>query len=342
MPGPQTRQVGDLHVNTPLGIVSVAYIQGQDSFIADRVFPNIPVSKQSDIFWRYPKGTFFRTDVEARAPGAQPPRTSWRPIKDSYLADVFEIAQDITDEERNNADSEFQLDETATIQLTQQHLIFREQKWASTYFKTGVWARDRAGVASGPTGLQFLRFDVAGSDPITLIQTEIVLMMESTGLRPNTLIITPYVELILVNHATVIDRLKYTGVATALGVTQANAGTKPFRMMLAELFGIERLLVAETVVNSSNEVLDEAPTGMGFAFGKSMLLLHCAKSPGRKTPTAGYTFSWTGQTGASNMGIRIIKEREGVRRADVIIAEQAFEFKLIASDLGTFFSAVVA
>lgn len=335
-----TRQPGDLHINRALDAMSMAYVQEQTNFIADVVFPNIPSNKQSDIYWTWPKGTFFRTDVEPRSPGAEPPRSSWRPDKSNFLCDTHELAEDIFDEERANADSEFELDDTSVMHLTQQHLIYRELKFVSRFFKTGVWARDLAGVASGPTGNQFLRFDVVGSDPITLVQTEVIRMLENTGTEPNTLVISPWVKQVLKNHALILDRYKATGVATAMGVQgTAGIGDKVWLAILAELFGVARVIEAKAVWNSANEQNDSNPT-MGFIFPKGMLLTYAAPNPGKKIPSAGYTFSWRGYLGGPAKGIRFIKARNDVRRADTIVAEQSFEQKVVASDLGVFFSAV--
>ena len=44
MPNPTQ---SDLHVNVPLTNVSVAYMQDKATFIADKVFPRVPVQKQS-------------------------------------------------------------------------------------------------------------------------------------------------------------------------------------------------------------------------------------------------------------------------------------------------------
>ena len=48
MPNP-TR--GDVHVNKPLTNISIAYMQMAENFIADKVFPNISVAKQSDRYF---------------------------------------------------------------------------------------------------------------------------------------------------------------------------------------------------------------------------------------------------------------------------------------------------
>ena len=49
---------GDVHVNRPLTNISIAFLQTQEAFVADRVFPNIPVTKQSDLFFTIDRGEF--------------------------------------------------------------------------------------------------------------------------------------------------------------------------------------------------------------------------------------------------------------------------------------------
>ena len=56
----------DVHVNQPLTNISVAFLQDQEEFISDRVFPNIPVPKNSDRYFQFPKGNWFRTEARER------------------------------------------------------------------------------------------------------------------------------------------------------------------------------------------------------------------------------------------------------------------------------------
>ena len=43
--------LNDVHVDAILTNISVAYMQDRDNFIADKVFPVIPVDKKSDKFF---------------------------------------------------------------------------------------------------------------------------------------------------------------------------------------------------------------------------------------------------------------------------------------------------
>ena len=52
MPQPTQNQV---HVDAILTNISVAYMQKQENFIANKVFPIVPVDKQSDKYFSYTK-----------------------------------------------------------------------------------------------------------------------------------------------------------------------------------------------------------------------------------------------------------------------------------------------
>lgn len=41
----------DVHIDKPLTNISVAYIQNTNEFIADKVFPTVPVDKQTDKYF---------------------------------------------------------------------------------------------------------------------------------------------------------------------------------------------------------------------------------------------------------------------------------------------------
>jgi hypothetical protein len=60
------------------------------------------------------------------------------------------------------------------------------------------------------------------------------------------------------------------------------------------------------------------------------------------TPTAGYTFSWTGHLGAGNEGNRIRSFRLEQIKADRVEIEMAFDQKLVSADLGYFWDTIVA
>ena len=61
----------DVHIDAILTNISVAYIQDQNAFVASKVFPTIPVEKQSDKYFVYTKGDWFRDEAQLRAPATE-------------------------------------------------------------------------------------------------------------------------------------------------------------------------------------------------------------------------------------------------------------------------------
>jgi hypothetical protein len=334
---PAQLHVGDLYVNRPLGNVSTAYVQGEDAFIADKVFPMIPSQFMSGQYWKWPKGTYFNTSVEKRAPGAPVPMISWKIDLDSYLCDPYAIGQPIPDMHRANADSIFSLDSIAVRQLTRQHLLNREKAWAATYFTTAVWGEDVTGVASAPTTGQTLQWSSSGSDPINFMQTLKIRKLEETGIEFNTLVMTLYVLQVLLNHPLVLDRIKYVQSATPMSAMS----------VLPTVLDVPRILIAKAVINSANDVNVSSPgtgaTGMHFVFAStSALFCYSPPAPGIEVPASGYTFAWSGMFGADAYGLRVKKYRDERLAADIVESEAAWQQRLVAADLGVFLASVVA
>lgn len=325
----------DLHVNVPLTNISIAYMQSADAYIADKVFPTVPVQKQSDLYWKYNKAEWRRTDVEKRAPSTESPGVGWHVTTDSYFAHVYAVHKDIDDQLRANADSNFSLDRDATNFVTNQLLLKRDLDWNNKYFKTGVWSTDRTGVAAAPTGAQFLQWDQAGSTPIEDVTSQIIAFRQMTGYAPNVMVIGAYVLQALRNHAEILDRIKYTerGIVT--------------EDLIASLFGVQKLLVSYATFTQSPEFQNPATTEANASYsflggGKSALLAYSPSGPSLMEPAAGYTFTWNGYLGGNRRGIRIKNFRMENIASDRIEGEMTYDMKVVAPDMGVFWANAVA
>ncbi len=319
-----------LYVNAPLTNVSVAYQQRANDYIAADVFPVVPVNKQGGLFYKYDKGDWFRSIAGVRAPATETPGGGWNVTTDSYYADVYGVHKDIDDQTRANADSMFALDRDATQWVTQNLLLKRDQLFVSTYMTTGVWGLDRAGVASGATGSQVNQWDLAAGTPIETIRAESTRIKKETGYRPNTLVLGPEVYDALLDHADILERIKYTErgqVSTAL---------------LASLFGVERVLVADSIQNTQIQAAGTDTPTMSFLVGKSALLMYVNRTPSLMQPSAGYIFGWNGLLGAQATSTRIKKFRMEPIESDRIEGEMAWDMKVVSPDLATYFSAVIS
>jgi hypothetical protein len=324
-------------------MMSVGYYQDAKDFVAGQVFPSIPVPNKSDMYFVYNRGDFFRNNMALRAPGTPAVASGYKLATKTYITNVWALKKIIDDQIRANSDNPLQPDRDATFWLTQQSLVNRDVNWAAAYFTTGVWgtagSTDMVGVTGTPTGQQFLRWDASGSDPVNDILTQQLTIKQNTGLWPNTLVLGAWAYIKLLTNASIIDRLKYGQTAPGPVTVQTSD--------LEALFKVKRVLVMAGIQTASaeNTQLDSdgtVPDTFSFIAGKNALLAYAADAPGIFAASAGYTFNWTGLTGATAAGMRIKKFRWEVDAADHVEIESAYAFGQVGPDLGVFFSGVTS
>lgn len=320
----------EAHIDRALTNVSVAYLQDASAFIADKVFPIVPVKRQSDVFYTYNKGDFMRDEAQVRGAGTESAGGDYGvEASDPYYCRKHAFHKDITEEERANYDEPLNADTDAADFVSQKMLIRREMAWASKFFTTGVWGTEVAGVADGASDGQTLQWDLPTSNPIKDITDASVAMAAATGFKPNTLVLSPHAFNALKNHEDILDRIKYTqkGIVTT--------------DLLATLFEVEHVYVAWGVVNSAAR---GAADSVDFIMGKHALLCYAAPRPALKKPSAGYIFAWTGLEGSGAYGNRIVRlpmDQLGLG-TERIEGEIAFDVKKVCADLGYFFKDIVS
>lgn len=324
-----TRQ--QIHIDRALTNLSVAYMQDESVFIADKVFPLIPVQKQSDSYFIYKKEDFFRDDAAERAKGTESAGGDYD-IEQAppYFCRKYAYHEDVNEEDRVNADTPLKPNQDATDNVSHKLLLKREILWAQNYFQPGVWGKDISGVAaSAEAGTSAIQFDKATSDPIGEFSRASVEMAEETGKRPNILVLSPYVFSALKNHEDILDRIKYTqkGVVTL--------------DLLATLFEVDQVVVAWAVKNTKAKGQDGEMT---FIMGKHALLCYAESSPGIKKASAGYTFAWKGLMGAGAYGNRVVRIPMPWLGMDTerVEGEMAFDMQVVAKDLGVLFKDIVS
>jgi hypothetical protein len=324
-----------VHVDQPLTNISIAFLQNASNFVASQVFPNIRVQKQSDVYYTYDRGFFNRNQARLRAPATEAAIAGFGLSTDSYAAKVVALKTQMAWQVMSNADTPVQLERANTELLLHQMLIEKEVDWASKYFAGSVWGTEYTGVASSPDTDEVIQWsDQTSGDPIGDIRQAKTDMMESTGLMPNTMVVSQRVLDALVDHPDIVDRIKYSG-----GVGNQNPAVTS-EQALSQLFAIPRILVMRAIQNTAAEGDTNVHSFIG---GKSALLTYVAPTPGLMTPSAGYTFTWSGYQGASNeFGISVERRERDLIKATEIESEMAYVHKLVSSDLGVYFGSIVA
>jgi hypothetical protein len=244
MPQPN---INSVHVDAILTNISVAYLQKQDNFIADKVFPVVPVDKKSDKYFVYTKNDWFRDEAQRRADATESAGSGYNLTTGTYSADVFAFHKDVGDQTVANADAPLNPLREATEFVTHRLLLRRELQFVSDFFTTGIWGDDVTGVSGAPSSGETKQWsDYTSSDPIDDIEAAKSEVLSNTGMEPNTLVLGYEVFRQLKNHPDLVDRIKYTSSQT---ITED---------MLARMFDLDRVLVAKAVKATNNEGATEA------------------------------------------------------------------------------------
>jgi hypothetical protein len=311
-------------VNVLLTEFGVRYRQEQTNYIFDKVFPFIPVSKKSNRYNIWTKGDWFRDEAKPRTGGAESAGSGYTTSTDTYNCDVYAYHKDVDYQSRAMADEVFDLDREASEFVTDRLLLRQEIQWVTDFFATSIWGTDLT-----PSNLWS---DYTASDPAADVDTGKQTILTNTGREPNTLVLGYVTAKILKRHPDVKAQF-----GLPLG-SSANVG----EAQLAQFFGVERVLVAKSIVNSG---LEGASNSFAFNHGKHALLAYVAPNVGPATATAGVTFAWTGLEGAgygTEIGINKIDLRPSGKKVDRIEGERAWDNKVTASDMGYFFNGAVA
>jgi hypothetical protein len=319
---------GDIHVDTPLTNMSVAYIQDQSAFVADKIFPIVPVKKQSDLYYIYSKADFLRNEADIRVYGAESKGGGYNLSKSPYFCNIFAFHKDVYPTDRTNSDDPLQPDADATEFVTNKLVLKREIDFQLRFFATGIWGTEYYG-AGASSGLARLYWSSASSTPLEDIGNAQIGVQAVTGKKPNTLLLGPYTYLALRDNSEVRNLLRYT------------QGPKvPTPDMLAQMFDVERVLVGNAVYNAAAE---NATEDTDFILGKHALLCYTENAPGIKKVSAGYIFSWTGLEGAGAFGNRIYKLPMDLLGLGTtrIEGEMTYDIEVISTTLGVFFRDIV-
>lgn len=315
MPQPTS---GESHVDSILSNISVAYAQRQTQFVASRIFPVVPVEKQSDKYFTFNKNDWFRDEAMIRPENTESVGSGYNLSTDNYFADVWALHKDVSWRTIKNADNPLDPERTAAEFVARRILLRLETQWVADFFATGIWGTD---AAPGVT------WDNIASDPIGDIDTGITTMLAATGFAPNTLTMDYRVFTALRKHPDIVDRFKYTNSAT---ITED---------ILARLFGVERVFVFRAIKATN---VEGETAAYGFQTGKHALLTYSPEQADVLTPSAGYTFMWegVGEDIRTTIGTKVIPIP--TRETNRVESQAAFDNKVVAADLGYFLPNAVA
>lgn len=322
MPQPTSSQVW---VDQLLTNVSVAY--QNDEYIADSLFPTLPVMKQSGIVPQISQSAFFRNDAKLRAPGAKSVGTGFKVDNTTtYFCPRYSIRHEIPDEVRDNAASVYDQDRLSTNLVTEQLMLTREVAFATSLFTSSVWT---GGASASDNTISVVWSNYGSSSPLTEIQGWRDTFTGSLPKEPNKFVIGRLVWTQLKYHPDVVDMLKYT--------TPIKGPIAP--AIFASMIEVDNVYVGKAIYTTSVEGTAESAVVYSRIWGKHALLLYTPNGPQLDTPAAGYTVVWQ-RVPAAVQYIKRMRDEE--REIDIIEGNSYYQQKVLVSKAGAFTANVVS
>jgi hypothetical protein len=317
MPQPNSQEV---HIDGPLTTLSVSYLQDPGMFIADSMFPRIPVNHQSDKYYVYDIGDMYRNNMAPRGDATESAGATYTHTTQNYNTELFALHKMVSKRTVANSDAALNPMQTAVKWLTQQERIKRDVEFAAKFLTTGIWDTDVT--VATPV-------DDAASDPIGMISDQQLTVLGNTGFEPRTLAVTAKGWKELKNHPDIIGRLS--------GGANSGAPAIATRQSVAALLDVDEIVVTSGVVNSAAEGVTDS---VGFITTGDALLCYVDPNPGLDSITAGATFVYTGDLGQEGRTIGTIEEP--LKKATRVEIEAEWSMNVVASSLGVFFSGFVS
>ena len=297
-----------LHVDQLLSNIAVKY--SNTRFIHDKVFPMVPVKKQSDLYRTYNRNWVI--PETRRAIGGLAKEHLFEVGTSSYNLQKEALKSFVADTAAENYDvADLRAD--VTIELTEK-IMMRKEADCAALFTTTSWSLGTS-LAAADTWL------TGTGTPIPLFDTAMATVVSNSGVKPNYAIIPLESYNALRNHTTVVDRVKYTSRELSPAI-------------LGGLIGVNDLLVPDMFYDSGLYGASAATGAIASIWKADFAFLgYNPGSPGLYQLSSGYMFQ------RAKPLVRRWREEE--READAIEVDCEYQFKVVASLTGYYINNVI-
>lgn len=278
----------DAHLNQFLTNYLLGY--RPQGMIGKLVAPYITVDKQSNNYGVINKGDWLRVENTDRAMGEKPKQVKFSVSSDMYSARNYALGTEVAYETVDNADS--------PIDPSMRAVEFLKDKLDLDY-EVRVEDKCSTGCGSSQTltgGDAWSNFST--SDPIANLRLARQAVRATTGYRPNTAVLGQKAWDVIQYHPDLV-KAAYPGAGVG-GVLSLDK--------FAQIAGVDRVLIGETVKNTGTEGLADAFTDV---WSTHCYLFHIAPNPGIMVPTFMIGFGWKGNSiGRGGPGAYQVMQKE--------------------------------
>lgn len=260
--------VVDYQVDAVLSTMSKAYTNGQ--LIGTQLLPRLEVPARTGFYFTFDRSK-FRVEDSRRTGVSRANRvnhglvkTAYGPLSERSLEEAIEY--EVRDTYPSPHDARVDATETVSENLD----LGLERDIAAML-------TDSAVITQGVTLAGNDQWsDYVNSDPFGDIQTGVDTVKAASGVTPNTMAMGYQVWAKLRHHPDLLGRLSVSSIRVLTP------------QLLADLMGIENILIGDAVYNGADEGQSDS---MSYVWGKHVLLAYVTKTPKVKSLTLGYTLT---------------------------------------------------
>ena len=190
-------QLGDVHVNAPL--TNFALQLRNRAFVAEEVFPVIPVVKESDLYYTFTREEIRDVDTK-RAQGALAKEIEWVPSTATYVAEEYALRHLLTDRIVNNADVPVRPRLNTVAKLMKWIMLGQEKRVQAVCQASG---NSVATVAVAP------KWDGTSPTIERDIDTAKDSIRNNAGVEPNAIVLPENVKDVVKRDSTIRDLIRY-------------------------------------------------------------------------------------------------------------------------------------
>lgn len=290
-----------VHVDAPLTNVAIKF--KNMALVAERVFPVVPVAKESDKYYIFRKEELI-IEKARRAAGAEAKEITWDVDTATYSAEEYALKHLVADRIVNNADNAVRPKITSTQKLTNKLLLAQEKRIADLVQDTTYITNNGAPTTQWDQSSPNIEGDVDAAKNSVRTQAG----TESTS------IVIPYkVAQIVKRDTTVRNLIRYTVPGDVL---LRNGDLPPV------LWNLE-VIVAGAIRNTANEAATEV---LSDVWTDNVLVFYKEATPSLDALSLGYIFR------VGNFVTKTYRVEE--RAGDMIEVSVVEDEKLVAAACG--------
>jgi hypothetical protein len=293
------------YVDQRLTNVANAWMNADSDFIAQQVFPVVPVTKKTFKVAGFTKESLRIPSTSVRTGESKAKRVSLGRTEDDFgPLHEHSLADFVTRDDQQMSDNPYNALNDSTENILQKMALIDEKALATVLSNASI-------ITAGTTLSGIHQWsDYANSTPFEDIKTGALAMKSSALKAPNTFITSWEAWMQMVDHPDFLDRIKWS---------QTGVMAESDFLKLFAPYGITKILIGKV---SENTAYEGQTDSLSAVWGKHAWLAYITNRPGLKEVNGGYRFTLTN-------GRETTRETMNNPAGDEVLVRDYYDYELL-------------